>query len=113
MQLHNRCNNCQNCEKVKRVQERVMKAVCPPFSHADDHIVMMRNDILKEFPCESKVSVEDEIRNILLDGSWEFPRLRLENKDWNWFNRNIWINNPVNPKLPMLMELLKIQIKES
>lgn len=51
MGKHKRCGKCLNCVKLKRVQQRVLACCNPPFSHADDGVVQVWNDMLASLPC--------------------------------------------------------------
>lgn len=46
-----RCGQCKNCLKLKKVQRAVLRCVNPPFNHADDDIIQVWNDQLKQLPC--------------------------------------------------------------
>jgi len=49
-----RCGHCNNCLELKRVQQRVLAACNPPFSHADDGVVNLWNAELARLPCQTK-----------------------------------------------------------
>ena len=46
-----RCGKCENCLKLERVRQRVLACANPPFSHADDGVVAVWNDALREYQC--------------------------------------------------------------
>jgi len=46
-----RCGKCSNCKKLELVKKRVLACCNPPFSHADDDVVKVWNDMLKMLPC--------------------------------------------------------------
>ena len=48
-----RCGTCGNCRKLEKVKRSVLRAVNPPFSHADDDVAMVWNDMLASLPCEA------------------------------------------------------------
>jgi hypothetical protein len=49
--MKERCGSCENCKKLERVKKSVLAACNPPFSHADDGVVQVWNDMLEELPC--------------------------------------------------------------
>jgi len=51
MMLTKRCGGCDNCKKLEKVKRSVLRAVNPPFSHADDGVVAVWNDMLASLPC--------------------------------------------------------------
>ena len=57
-----RCGICPACRRVEAARRSALRAANPPFSHADDHIVMVWNDMLKENPCERERRTEDRPR---------------------------------------------------
>lgn len=46
-----RCGECANCKKLDLVQRRVLACCNPPFSHADDGVVKVWNDMLARLTC--------------------------------------------------------------
>jgi hypothetical protein len=46
-----RCGTCKNCKELAKVQRSVLRAVNPPFSHADDAVVDVWNTELERLPC--------------------------------------------------------------
>ena len=46
-----RCGTCKNCKELEKVRESVLRAVNPPFSHADQGTVDLWNTELKRLPC--------------------------------------------------------------
>jgi hypothetical protein len=46
-----RCGTCKNCEELAKVQRSVLRAVNPPFSHANDDVVNLWNTELERLPC--------------------------------------------------------------
>jgi len=46
-----RCGECINCQKLEKVKTSILRCCNPPFSHADDDVVMVWNDMLESLPC--------------------------------------------------------------
>lgn len=53
--MTDRCGKCENCLKVLEARQAVLKAVNPPFSHADDDVIQVWNDTLQDYPCTERV----------------------------------------------------------
>lgn len=49
--MNQRCGTCKNCKELERVKRTVLRAVNPPFSHADDDVVKLWNAELERLPC--------------------------------------------------------------
>jgi len=49
---------CANCHKLQRVRERVLACCNPPFSHADQGVVDVWNDAVRDYPCLAPESEE-------------------------------------------------------
>jgi len=47
----NRCGKCDNCLKIDKIKVSILRCCNPPFTHADQDIIDVWNDQLKEFPC--------------------------------------------------------------
>lgn len=46
-----RCGKCDNCKMVERARNKVLAVCNPPFSHADQGVVDVWNDVLESYPC--------------------------------------------------------------
>lgn len=46
-----RCGKCANCKALERVQRNVLRAVSPPFSHADQGVIDLWNREVAELIC--------------------------------------------------------------
>lgn len=49
--------------------------------------------------------IEQRLRQLLVD--MDLPRIRVENLDLGWLDRNLWIRNGKNPNTPEAMRLIK------
>ena len=43
--------DCANCVKLRRIQQRTLACCNPPLSHADDGVIAVWNDAVRDFPC--------------------------------------------------------------
>lgn len=59
---------------------------------------------------ESLESKEQKLQDLLNNPELNIPKMRIENKDWQWINRNLGIN-PKNRQHPSFKKISKL-IKE-
>ena len=58
---------------------------------------------------ESLESKEQRLQELLSNSELNVPKMRIENKDWEWINRNLGINtkNRQHPSFKEISKLLK------
>jgi hypothetical protein len=49
-----RCGECNNCKKLDKVKGSILRRVNPPFSHANQDVVDLWNDMVESYPCENE-----------------------------------------------------------
>lgn len=47
-----RCGECGNCKKLDKLKVRVLACCNPPFSHADQGVVEVWNELVERLKCE-------------------------------------------------------------
>lgn len=52
--LKKRCGRCKNCLDLERIRRRVLACCNSPFGHADQGVVDVWNDAVRDYPCTAE-----------------------------------------------------------